>query len=339
MTSSISIEAPSVTRAELDAFLRAAVDTMPPASRRIAAYHLGWVDQDGVPVAANTGKAIRPTLALLAAEAVGGSSHDALPAAAAVELVHNFSLVHDDVIDRDLTRRHRPTTWTVFGLGPAVLAGDGLLGLAFAVLAASGHAAAQWAGETVSEAVMGMVEGQCVDLSFEGRNDVRLAECFAMAERKTALLISCACAVGATFGGGRPADVEHLRRFGLHLGFAFQLVDDLLGIWGNPAVTGKSARSDLQSRKKSFPVVAALVSRHRAGRELAELFACDRSLSDADVAHAAVLVERAGGRAWAERQRDLFVARALDDLDRARPADRAGRELRSMVSALTSRDH
>jgi geranylgeranyl diphosphate synthase type I len=184
-----------------------------------------------------------------------------------------------------------------------------------------------------------MVEGQCVDLSFERRNDVRLSECFAMAERKTALLISCACALGARFGGGARAEVEHLRRFGLHLGFAFQLVDDLLGIWGDPAVTGKSVRSDLQSRKKSFPVVAALAAPNRAGRELAALFRHDASLSDTDVEHAAVLVERAGGRAWAERQRDLFVARALEDLDRARPVDRAGRELRSLVSALTRRDH
>ncbi len=124
-------------RALVDAFLRATVDTLPPATRRIVGYHLGWFDQNGAVVAANSGKAVRPTLALLAAEAVGGTADAALPAAAAVELVHNFALVHDDVIDRDLTRRHRPTAWSVFGLGQAILAGDALLALAYDVLTAA----------------------------------------------------------------------------------------------------------------------------------------------------------------------------------------------------------
>lgn len=326
-------------RARLDSFLRAAVGAMPASTRRIAAYHLGWLDHNGDPVAANPGKLIRPTLALLAAEAVGGSAEEAIPAAAAIELAHNFSLLHDDVIDRDLTRRHRPTAWTVFGVGPAILAGDALLALAYNLLAASGHPAAKDAACTLSAAVLGMVEGQCTDLSFETRPDVDLSECFDMAERKTALLLSCACAVGASFGGGRPAEVEQLRRFGLHLGFAFQLVDDLLGIWGDPAVTGKSVRSDLQSRKKSLPVVAALTSGTTAGRNLATLYGRSEPLSDEDVARAAELIAVAGGRAWSETQSELFLAQALNDLELAHPTERAGSELQSLARAMTRRDH
>ena len=326
-------------RDRLDTFLRAAVDTMPPATRRIVGYHLGWLDEHGHVVKANSGKAIRPALALLAAEAVGGRAEAALPAAAAVELAHNFSLVHDDVIDRDLTRRHRPTTWAVFGLGPAILAGDALLALAYEVLAASGHPTASAAAEQLSTVVLGMIEGQYADLSFEKRRDVSLTECFEMAKRKTALLLSCACAVGASFGGGTSLQVEQLTAFGLHLGLAFQIVDDVLGIWGDPAVTGKPVWSDLHSRKKSFPVVAALASGTAAGRELAALYSRETPLADDELAHVAELVAESGGRAWSDAQRDVFLAHALDDLDRARPAARAGTQLRSLAHLITRRDH
>ncbi len=124
-------------------------------------------------------------------------SEAARPAAEAVELAHNFSLVHDNVIDRDLTRGHRPTAWTVFGLGAASLAGDALLTLADDVLAASGNPAAQCAAQALSSAMLGRVDGQMADLSFEQRGDVTLPECVDMAEQKTALVLSCACAVGA----------------------------------------------------------------------------------------------------------------------------------------------
>jgi geranylgeranyl diphosphate synthase type I len=326
-------------RATLDAFLRAAVDTLPPTTRRIVGYHLGWLDQHGAAVTANSGKAVRPTLALLAAEAVGGTVEAALPAAAAVELVHNFSLVHDDVIDRDLTRRHRPTVWSVFGLGEAILAGDALLALAYDVLAASGQPAAPAAAQTLSATVLGMIEGQYADLSFENRDDVELSECFDMVERKTAFLLRSACALGALFGGGSAPQVEQLGRFGLHLGFAFQLVDDLLGVWGEPDLTGKPVRSDLQSRKKSLPVVAALVSDTPAGRALTALYRREEPLSDAELGHAAELIVQAGGRAWSEAQRDVFLSRALHDLDLARPTEFAGAELRSVAHKIVGRDH
>lgn len=326
-------------RARLDSFLRAAVDTIPAATRRIAGYHLGWLDENGALVVANSGKAVRPTFALLAAEAVGGTVEVALPAAAAVELVHNFSLVHDDVIDRDLTRRHRPTAWAVFGTGAAILAGDALLALAYDVLASSGHPAAREAAEALSAAVLSIVEGQCADLAFETRADVDLSECFAMVEQKTAMLLGCACAVGAAFGGGRRSQVAHLRSFGFNLGLAFQLVDDVLGIWGDPAVTGKPVRSDLQSRKKSLPVVVALTSGTGAGDELAGLYCRDEPLSDTDLLRASHLVEEAGARAWCEAQCDVFLSRALHDLDLARPTEPAGAELRALARTVTRRDH
>lgn len=326
------------SRALLDPFLRSAVDTMPPLVRRIAGYHLGWADEHGLATDASSGKAVRPTLTLLAAEAVGGDPETALPAAAAVELVHNFSLVHDDVIDHDGTRRHRPTAWVVFGIGPALLVGDALLALAQGVLARSGHPAAQDATGMLCRAAIDLTEGQCADLAFERRSNVALPDCFAMVEAKTAALLSCACAIGAKFGGGCPDQVENLARFGRNLGFAFQLVDDHLGIWGDPEATGKPIFSDLQSRKKSLPVVAALTSGTPAGRELAALLGRDGELSSEELVRAAAAVDLAGGRAWTEAQVHVFVARALRDLDAAHPQGRVADQLRALAHLMGRTD-
>jgi len=337
-------EALAWSRDLVEPALRAAVDTLPPSMRRIAGYHLGWWDEHDRPVRAAGGKAIRPALALLTAEAVGGDAVAAVPAAVAVELTHNFSLLHDDVIDGDATRRHRPTAWAVFGRGPAILAGDALLTLAFEVLATSGGGAAGDAGagaasRTLGAAVMDLVDGQSADIAFERRADVDLAECVRMAEGKTGALLGCACALGAVLGGGGPRQVERLRAFGEHLGLAFQLVDDLLGIWGDPAVTGKPVYSDLHSRKKSLPVVAALTSGSEEGRELAALYHRHGPLADADLVRAAELIDAAGGRAWSQGHADELLARALHELRSASPAARAGAELGAVARMVTRRDH
>jgi geranylgeranyl diphosphate synthase, type I len=327
------------SRELVDPALRAAVDTLPASTRRIAGYHLGWWDRHGTSGKAPNGKAIRPTLVLLAAAVVGGSPRESVPAACAVELVHNFSLLHDDVMDGDLTRRHRPTAWSVFGIGSAILAGDALLTLALDVLAASGHAAAGAAMRTLSEAVQELVDGQCADLEFEHRSTVDLVECEHMATGKTAALMGGACALGAMFGQASPERVGHLRAFGEHLGLAFQHVDDLLGIWGRPKVTGKPVFSDLRSRKKSLPVVAALTSGTEAGDELAELYARTAPPSDEELPHVADLIEKAGGRAWSLSQADELMARAVDRLDEVGPTSPAATELTDLARALIHRDH
>jgi geranylgeranyl diphosphate synthase, type I len=327
------------SRNTVDPALRAAVDTLPASMRRIVAYHFGWWDEHGRPVGGDGGKAIRAALALLAAEAVGGGAAEAVPAAAAVELVHNHSLVHDDILDGDLTRRHRPTAWSVFGVNAAILAGDALLTLAFDVLARSDHPAAQQGMQMLSAAVLYLVDGQSADLAFEERADIDLSECLCMTKAKTAALMGGACALGALFGGGRPEQVEHLRGFGEHVGLAFQHVDDLLGIWGDPAVTGKPVYSDLYSRKKSLPVVAALTSDTAAGRELAEIYHRDQPLSGTDVVYVAVLIEKAGGRAWSHAQIDELLSRALRHLRSADPVAKAVDELGALARLATRRDH
>jgi geranylgeranyl diphosphate synthase, type I len=315
--------------------LRAAVNSLPASMRRITGYHFGWWDADGKAATGDSGKALRPALVLLAATAVGGTPETAVPTAVAVELVHNFSLLHDDVMDNDTERRHRPTAWTVFGVPAAILAGDALLTLAFDVLAASGHPAAQDAMRALSAAVQDLVDGQSADTAFERRSDVDLAECIRMAEHKTGALIARSCELGAVFGGGTMAQVSGLRSFGDRLGLAFQLVDDLLGIWGDPSVTGKPVYSDLRNRKKSLPVVAALNSGTPAGASLATLYHNESPLSDDELAHAADLIEQAGGRAWSRTRADELFDEALRHL--ASASDMTD-ELASLARLAVRRD-
>jgi geranylgeranyl diphosphate synthase, type I len=319
--------------------LRAAVDTLPESMRRVAGYHFGWWDQHGQPTNVTGGKAIRPALVVLSAAAAGGTSDAAVPAAVAVELVHNFSLLHDDVIDRDLTRRHRGAAWNVFGVDSAILAGDALLTLAFDVLAASGHTAAVSAIRALSATVADLLDGQSADLAFEQRVDVTLDECLGMAERKTASLLGCACALGAAFGGATADQERHLRGFGDRVGLAFQLVDDTLGIWGDPTVTGKPVHSDLHSRKKSLPVVAALTSGTPAGRELAALYHREAPLAAADLVRAAELVDLAGGRAWTMARADALLTEALRHLNQATAAPQPAADLTALANLILRRAH
>ncbi|QBI54781.1 family 2 encapsulin nanocompartment cargo protein polyprenyl transferase [Streptomonospora litoralis] len=323
----------------VDPVLRATVQTLPPSPRAIAEYHFGWRDERGNPVGGAGGKMFRPALALLAAETVGGRAEDAVPAAVAVELVHNFSLLHDDVMDGDTTRRHRATAWSVFGVGGAILTGDALLSLAFDALAAgSGHTPPE-AAHRLNEAVQRLIDGQSADMDFERRTDVGPAECRSMAEAKTGALLGGACGLGAAFGGTTPQGAEDMRRFGELLGLAFQIADDLLGIWGDPAVTGKPVHSDLRNRKKTLPVVAALAAGAAESGELAALFARERSLEGPDLVRAAELVERAGGRDWGERETEALLERSLEHLRAAAAAASPAAELAALARLATRRDH
>ncbi|MGJ7906472.1 family 2 encapsulin nanocompartment cargo protein polyprenyl transferase [Actinopolyspora sp. H202] len=318
--------------------LRAAVDRLSPAARAVATYHLGWRDEHGTPVHGQSGKTLRSALVLLTAEAVGGSAEAAVPAAVGVELVHNFSLLHDDVIDGDETRRHRRTAWSVFGSGEAILAGDALLATATDVLVASEHPAATETVHTLSGTVRTLIQGQSADLDFERRRDVTLAECESMATAKTGSLLGCACALGALFGGATGAGVDKLHTFGEYLGLAFQHVDDLLGIWGDPRQTGKPVHSDLRAGKKTLPVLAALSSDTPAAEQLRTLYYRGHPLSAPEVARVAELVESAGGKQFSLDEADRLLSLALTELATAGTDRKAGPELAELARVITRRD-
>ncbi|QYX77587.1 family 2 encapsulin nanocompartment cargo protein polyprenyl transferase [Streptomyces akebiae] len=332
-----AVEILEQARRSVDPELRRAVGSLPASMRRVARYHFGWEDADGTPVTGNAGKAIRPALVLAAVSALGGRESAAVRAAAAVELVHNFTLLHDDVMDRDTTRRHRATAWSVFGIPDAILAGDALQALAQRLLAEDPHPASAAASARLAACVVELCAGQHTDTEMEGRRpeEVTLDEVLVMAEAKTGALLGCACAVGALYAGACEEDVEALDAFGREAGLAFQLIDDVIGIWGDPSHTGKPAGADLAVRKKSLPVVAALASGTPAAVELAELYGLP--YEEGDLERTASVVERAGGRDWAQIQAADRMARAMQELSRAVPDPESAGGLLALAEFVTRR--
>jgi len=226
----------------------------------LVAYHLGWRDEHGRPVDATGGKMLRPALCALAASGYGRAD-DATDAAVALELLHAFSLVHDDIEDGDRQRRHRPALWAVAGVPLAINAGDCLFALAHRVLhdgvSQLPPARAMIALRIFDDACLRMIEGQHFDLEFESRPLVSREAYEGMSAGKTGALIGASLALGGLCGGAPEHEVRALREAGVEAGLAFQAVDDALAAWGDPAVTGKPAGNDAARGKKSLPAVVA----------------------------------------------------------------------------------
>ncbi len=328
-----------VARTLVDPALRDAVERLDDANRLVAAYHLGFTDAAGTAADRPRGKGVRGALALLSARAAGADAARGVPAAIACELVHESSLLHDDIIDRDTIRRGVPTAWATFGVAPALLAGDALLTLAVEVLADAGTSAAvAGAIRELAVATRLVIAGQSSDMAFESRPTVGVHEVRAMVAHKTGALLSCAASLGAVLVGGPEPLSAALRDYGLHLGMAFQLIDDLLGIWGVADRTGKPVRSDLASRKKSLPVVAAMASGSDAGQRLSEIYGTDGELGDELLAAAAQAVDDAGGRAWAtaEAHRETVAAHAI--IARLDVPQDVRADLEALTTLLVGRD-
>lgn len=247
-------------------------------------YHLGWVDANFSPTVSNPGKLLRPTLLLLAYEAAGAwglaaedtssSTHlrRALPAATAIELTHNFTLIHDDIEDGDTERRHRPTLWKLWGIPQAINTGDGLFALARLALwnvvneGVEGSLAVRL-GAVLDHTCMAISAGQYLDISFEERQDISVSMYIDMISRKTAALMECAAEMGAMLGTREQEIIDRLRSFGRAMGIAFQVRDDLLGVWATTAELGKTPAGDVYRRKKSLPVLHALEHAHAQDRQ------------------------------------------------------------------------
>ncbi|POX45091.1 dimethylallyltranstransferase [Streptomyces sp. Ru71] len=320
--------------------LQAAVAALPGAERRVAGYHRGWCEADGTPLvpASGHGKTVRPALTLLSAVAVGGDPLDAVPGAVAVELVHDFTLLHDDVIDGDALRRHRPAAWTVFGTPSAVLTGDALMVAAMRVAAETPAPVAAAAVQELVGALLDLVRGQSLDVAFEDAAEVSVTQYLSMAEGKTGSLMGCACALGGVLAGADAERVAGLREFGRRLGVAFQCADDLLGIWGRTARSGKPVGADLAARKKSLPVVAALAGTDSAAERLRELYCSSHPLGEQEVDLVRELVEKAGGRQAAEEEAHRQMSAALRALSCARPTADAYRQLQEIAWAMIRRE-
>jgi geranylgeranyl diphosphate synthase type I len=277
-------------------------------------YHLGWADEHFHLRPAPSGKRLRPILCLLSCAELGGDPSQALPAAAGIELLHNFSLIHDDIEDGDEMRHHRPTLWKVWGMPLGINAGDGMFTLAFAAvqrltqrglnskatLAVLAH---------FTQTCLTLTEGQFLDISFEARPVISIDEYMHMIQGKTAALIGASVAIGARIAGATSEQQTDMLQFGQAMGLAFQIQDDILGIWGDPEITGKPVGSDILSRKKSLPLLHAL-NHPKVGGQMQGVFALP--VDESQLEGIMNLLAQAETRHFAEQQmanqHDLAIA-------------------------------
>lgn len=329
---------------DLEAALHAAVpeDGMPPLLYRMMRYHLGWLDEHGEPARAPAGKRLRPLLCLIVCEGYGAPYRRALPAAAAIELLHNFTLIHDDVQDRSAERRHRRTVWNIWGDAQAINAGDAmyavtrlaLLGLRETGLPAE---AVLDAAALMDRTCLRICEGQCLDVDFEDQKTVDRATYMAMIERKTAALIGCAMELGALVAGAPASERVTMRELGESIGLAYQVQDDILGIWGNPAVTGKPAADDIRDRKKTLPIIHALATASAEDRARLDTVFAGKEVDDAGIATVLAILERTGARQFCEGEAARLYEQTESRLARARIADGARATLGALLGSLLRR--
>ena len=304
----LEMQAPEVLsrfRNEVDAFLRDLLKPYQLPFYDMIRYHLGWIDQNGKALERSSGKAIRPTLCLMACEATDAGFEVALPAAAAVELVHNFSLVHDDVQDDDRMRRHQPTVWSIWGKPQAINVGTSLRVLANTALRKLEEPACPLyiqlaVQDLIDRRSLQLIEGQYLDIDFESRNEVSEYDYLGMVHGKTGALIACALESGSLIGG---RDRELSERFGVvgwTIGKAFQIKDDILGCWGSDEVSGKPVAGDIRKKKKSYPITLAL-EKSMDRQELLSIYKKEK-LTQEDVDSVLSILDREGTKNHCERK-------------------------------------
>ena len=302
---------------------------------RMLTYHMGWTGEGAGREA--TGKRIRPLILLLATASAGADWKPALPAAAAVELVHNFSLVHDDVQDNSEKRRGRPTVWTKWGIPMAINVGDAMFVISNQAIMGlvREHPASTVvrAATILHDTCLNLTRGQYLDMSYEERNDLGIEDYWPMVGGKTSALLSACTHIGALLGNAREGEQEAYRQFGYHLGLAFQVQDDILGIWGDEALTGKSAASDLVEGKNSLPVLYALGKQGKFAKRWKQ-----GPITVDEVKAVAAQLEEEGGKTYAEDISQKETEVALGYLEEANPRGAAGESMFELANMLLKRN-
>jgi geranylgeranyl diphosphate synthase type I len=323
---------------DIESELQAAIDRTNGSGldelRYILAYHMGW-EGPGAGLDAR-GKRIRPILVLLTTAAAGGDWKTALPAASAVELIHNFSLIHDDIEDNSPLRRGRPTVWKKWGIAQATNAGDALFALAhLELLRLSGSLPATTviqAARSLNQTCLHLTQGQYLDLSYEQRLDLTEADYWPMVEGKTSALLAACTEIGAMIASAPEKELQSYKLFGYSLGLAFQVQDDLLGIWGNAVLTGKSNESDLVTGKKTIPVLFGLSKKgaffHRWQQG---------SISPQEAPSIASMLADEGAQDYTQQQVDRLTDQAIHALVYAQPQGEAGAALEELANHLLHR--
>ena len=299
--------------------LQEVIDSCPPVLLNMLRYHMGWQDEHGQPCSRESGKFIRSTLCLLSCQSVGGDTSQIMPAAAAVELVHNFSLIHDDIEDASYERHHQPTVWKLWGQSQALNAGDAMFTLAYLALLKlkeRGIADEKIASSTkmLSLACLELCEGQYLDVEYEDRLDTTIEDYLNMAAKKTAALFALSTSLGAYLGGEDSKLVDFFHLFGKELGIAYQIYDDILGIWGTEESIGKSV-GDISQRKKTLPVVYGLQNSKGETRGRLEKLYSQKSIEGEDIAEVTKILDHLGARDYAENLAEQYYYKALAQLE------------------------
>lgn len=307
--------------------------------RQMMHYHMGWLDETLSPTSGNGGKRIRPALTLLSTAAAGGSWQQALPAAAAIELLHNFTLIHDDIEDNSPTRRGRPTVWQLWGVPQAINAGDAMFAAAHMALyrlreqGVEADVVVHAAGR-FDETCMALTLGQHRDMNFESEMNVSVDDYLQMIGGKTAALLALCGELGSLVAGAGEDTVRHYAEFARNLGLAFQIKDDILGIWGDEGAIGKSSATDIETRKKSLPVLFGLSQ----SSELKDLYESDAS-DTLFVNRVVQILDHCGARDFANRHAEKYSQQALGHLEDARTQGPAARALQELAAQLLARQH
>jgi geranylgeranyl diphosphate synthase type I len=323
---------------DIESELQAAIDRTNGSGldelRYILAYHMGW-EGPGAGLDAR-GKRIRPMLVLLTTAAAGGDWKTALPAASAVELIHNFSLIHDDIEDNSSLRRGRPTVWKEWGIAQATNAGDALFALAHLELLRLSDSlpatAVIQAARSLNQTCLHLTQGQYLDLSYEQRLDLTEADYWPMIEGKTSALLAACTEIGAMIASAPAQACQSYKLFGSSLGLAFQAQDDLLGIWGNAVLTGKSNESDLVTGKKTLPVLFGLSKKGAFYHRWLQ-----GSISPQEAPLIANLLAEEGAQEYTMQQVDLLTDQAIHALSSAHPQGEAGAALAELANQLLHR--
>jgi geranylgeranyl diphosphate synthase type I len=330
-------------QAEIEAELKSVVGERTLPLYAMLRYHLGWVDEQGLPQENQGGKRVRPTLCLLACEAVGGDWRSALPAAAAIELVHNFSLIHDDIQDKSWKRRNRPAVWKVWGEAQGINAGDAMYALApLALLRLRKRGITQrkimLASCLLNQASLKVCEGQYMDIDYENRLDISPDNYQDTISRKTVPLFECALHLGALLGTNNQKLVSQLCSFGRSLGLAFQMYDDVQGIWGEEEIMGKPLYTDIRYKKKTLPIIYAF---QKAGGEekerLLSIYSKAR-ISAEDITQMLYILDSLGARSYMEGLIKQNYLQALQELKRAMLPLPAQQELAEVAAFLLGQE-
>ena len=328
----------------IDSSLRKSLANTTLSAYSMLRYSMGWEDTDGSPMVATQGKALRPTLCLLACEATGGRIEKALPSAISLELIHHFSLIHDDIQDRDQTRHHRPTIWAVWGEPKALTVGNimrGIANMSLWKLADEDLSPEEILNLTslLTNAYLEMIEGQYLDISYEGSHNISIADYLEMISKKTGALIRCALCLGALASTRNEPIAQAFLEFGRSLGFIFQIQDDVLGIWGQPNTTGKPVGADILRKKNTLPVVFTMSETRGTDRKILQEIYNGPVIGDEEISSVLDIMDRVGAKQYANDLAIQHHERAMNSLDSIKLVSDFQKDFKDLTNFLLIRQH